>query len=868
MNVDDRLSPRAANGAEQMGVPLVPRTDYVLFRLENPGFPPGYLIIPLLTVYWTGELVWRERETGLDEIVNAAPVPDWVLFVGKFLGLGLLLGVCIAIRMTAAISVQVAMGHFEIEIGRYVQILFGLQLIDFLLPGLLLLVLQVMVNQKHVGHLVTIVAYVLVIGGPEFGVPNLLAYGFDPGWSYTEMRGFGSSLGPWLGYKLYWTAWAMLLAVVARLLWVRGREGGFKARLRIAFRRFTRPTAWTAAAAVMLTLTLGGFIFYNTRVLSAYETPSDKIERLAEYERRYGQFAAVPQPRLTGTSLEVEIHPELRRVEIRGTYRLMNDGAAPIDSIHLAMPSDVETDGVDFDRPATPVLVDEDLGHRIYALEAPLQPGDSLRLSFGVRFEPRGFPNSDVDASVIANGTYLTSGDWLPAIGYQRIRELRDVAVRQGQGLPPRPAIPCLYDVEARQYVSWTGWKIDFEAVVGTAEDQTAVAPGVLRETWTEGGRRYFRYSTDAPIGNGYAVASANYALHEGEWNDVAIQIFHHRDHAANLDRMLRSVQASLGYYTDQFGPYPYSYLRLVERPGPGFGLHADAGTITYREWFMSMNPEDNPGGPDVPFAVVAHDVGHQWWGGQLKYALVEGAGVLSESLAWYSALGVVEQAYGVQELRRLLSWMREPYPTQPENVPLLRAADDYLMYRKGPFAMHALREYIGEEPLNGALRRLLETHASGEPPLPTTLDLYRELQAVTPDAHQSLLHELFEANTFWEFETEGATAEQTEAGAWQVTLDVRARKVVVDSEGVETPVPMDDWVEIGVFAPAEEGAELGEPLYIQKHHIRSTEQTITVTVPREPARAGIDPYHLLGWEAGDHIGEVRRGRTADDLAG
>ena len=377
---------------EQMGVPLVPRTDYVLFRLENPGFPPGYLIIPLLTVYWTGELVWRERETGLDEIVDAAPVPDWVLFVGKFLGLGLLLGVCIAIRMTAGISVQVAMGHFEIEIGRYVQILFGLQLIDFLLAGLLLLVLQVIVNQKHVGHLVAIVAYVLVIGGSKFGVPNLLAYGFDPGWSYTEMRGFGSSLGPWLGYKLYWTAWAMLLAVVARLLWVRGREGGFKARLRIAFRRFTGPTAWTAAATVMLTLTLGGFVFHNTRVLSAYETPSDEIERLAEYERRYGQFAAVPQPRLTGTSLEVEIHPELRRVEIRGTYRLMNDGAGPIDSIHLAMPSDVETDGLDFDRPATPVLVDEDLGHRIYALEEPLQPGDSLRLSLRSAFRAPWLP--------------------------------------------------------------------------------------------------------------------------------------------------------------------------------------------------------------------------------------------------------------------------------------------------------------------------------------------------------------------------------------------------------------------------------------------------------------------------------------------
>lgn len=76
---------------------------------------------------------------------------------------------------------------------------------------------------------------------------------------------------------------------------------------------------------------------------------------------------------------------------------------------------------------------------------------------------------------------------------------------------------------------------------------------------------------------------------------------------------------------------------------------------------------------------------------------------------------------------------------------------------------------------------------------MPTSLDLYRELQAVTPDSLQYLLHDLFEANTFWELETERATAEQTEAGTWQVTLDVQARKLEVDSEGVETPVPMDD---------------------------------------------------------------------------
>src|SRR5262249_44910325 len=119
-----------------------------------------------------------------------------------------------------------------------------------------------------------------------------------------------------------------------------------------------------------------------------------------------------------------------------------------------------------------------------------------------------------------------------------------------------------------------------------------------------------------------------------------------------------------------------------------------------------------------------------------------------------------------------------------------------------------------------------------------TSLDLYRELQAVTPDSYQYLLRDLFEKNTFWDLATERATARHTSADAWQVTLDVRARKVVVDETGIETESPMDDWVEVGVFGE-------GEPSMAMQR-IRSGRQTITVTAPRKPTRAGIDPDNLL----------------------
>ncbi|WP_237144695.1 M1 aminopeptidase family protein [Pontibacter pamirensis] len=645
---------------------------------------------------------------------------------------------------------------------------------------------------------------------------------------------------------------------MARLLWVRGKESGLRVRLQLARRRFIGATTWTAAVAAGLILVLGGFIFYNTNVLNEYLTSSEVKERQAEYEQHYGRYAGIPQPQVSATRLHVEIYPVRREVEIRGTYSLVNSTTEAIDSIHIATMPGIETEALAFDRPAARVLADEELHYRIYALKQPLQPGDSIQLDFQVRMKPRGFRENGVDASVAENGTFFTNA-WLPAIGYQKSRELILASDRREHHLTQRPLIASLYNVEARK--KRAGGKTTFDAVIGTDEGQVAVAPGELRRTWAEGSRRYFRYSTSAP-GHEYAFFSAGYAVHETLWKDstadsarnISIRIFHHPENTAQLESMVQTIQASLDYYTAQFGPYRSSHLTFVERPGNGMGMHAEARRISYAEGFSHWMPKDEPGSLDVPSAIVAHEMAHQW---TVPYANVEGAPVMSESIAWYYAMKLFEYDRGPEQFRKLLSWMHEPYRREiRQGEPLLRGLDPYMSYRRGPFALYTMSEYVGEDQVNSALRRLLEKHRQQDAPLATTLDLYRELQAVTPDSLQYLLHDLFEVNTYWELETERATATQTEAGTWQVTLDVQARKLVSDSAGVETEVPMNDWIQIGVFA---KGDELKEPLYLQKHRIRSGTQTVKVTVPREPARAGIDPHYLLvDQEAGNNVAELK----------
>ena len=135
---------------------------------------------------------------------------------------------------------------------------------------------------------------------------------------------------------------------------------------------------------------------------------------------------------------------------------------------------------------------------------------------------------------------------------------------------------------------------------------------------------------------------------------------------------------------------------------------------------------------------------------------------------------------------------------------------------------------------------------------------LYAELQAATPDSLRPLLSDLFVHLSLWNVRTDSARAEPVGGGAYRVTRFVDASKARADSIGRQTPVAMNDLVEIGVFAGSPRDGSPGEPLYLRQHRIRTGKQTIVLTVPRLPARAGIDPYRtLIDRNRDDNVAEV-----------
>ncbi|HEX6037640.1 M1 family aminopeptidase [Longimicrobium sp.] len=830
-------------GSEAFGTSTWPVTRLVAGTVLGEG---ASVVVTLLVALFAGELVWRERDVRVSEIEDAAPVPTPVFLAGRFLALAVvLLGVQAAL-MASGVLLQTLQGYHRYEPGLYLRILFGIKLVDSLLLAALAMAVHVVVNQKYVGHLVVVALFLVTLLSDRLGIRhNLLRYASDPGWVYSDMNGFGPFPGPWTWFKLYWAAWALLLAVAARLFWVRGRMDG--RRLRVARARFTGAAARAGAAAAVLIVALGGFLFYNTNVLNPYRTPRGAAAPWAEYERRYKRYEDAPQPSVAAAELRVEIYPGEGAAELRGTYRLVNRTDRAIDSVHVLVAPEVRARALSFDRPARRVLDDPRVQYRIYALERPLAPGDSLRLRFDVAFRPRGFPNSGISTAVVRNGSYFGRG-WLPFVGYQPALELDDARARREHGLAPRRR-PAPGDPRALRHGS--GFRGDddrvrLDAVIGTGAGQTALTPGTLVRQWTEGGRRYFHYRTEAPLSFGAPVFSAAYAERGARWNGVSLRVLYHPAHAFNVDRMVRGMRAALDYNTAHFGPYPYRELRVVEVPLYAGSNRAHPQTLAFSEAGAFLT-RVKPGDVDRPFFVTAHETAHQWWGNQVSGADVPGRALVSETLAQYSAMMTMEAALGRAQVRRFYDYEMDGYLQgrrvfSSREVPLLDVEDQgYLYYHKGAVVMYTLRERLGEARVNAALRRFLERYRDAGPPYPTSRDLYAELRAVTPDSLRPLLRDLFEHITLWDVRAEAVRVQPAGAGAYRVTMDVVARKVRADSVGVETEVPMDDLVDVGVF-----GAGAGDPLYLRPHRIRSGRQTLTVTVPRAPARAGIDPFGTL----------------------
>jgi ABC-2 type transport system permease protein len=838
--------------AEIYGTSVHPVT-YALLEKTSGVFS---LFVIVLIVFYSGELVWQERRLKMHLIYDALPVPNWLLLGSKMLSMFMLVAFLMLVVMVCSIGIQLSQGFTDIDFGLYFYELFYLRFFGFALIAVLAVLVQTLVTDKFMGHFVMIIYYVLNIVMGQVGLShNLYRYNGRPGYVFSEMNGYGHLLEGVHWMNLYWGLFAILLAVVSNLFWVRGAEKTFRWRMRLASERLNLYSRLALGLSIVGFAATGAFVYYNTNVLNKYRSKKDMEQLAVKYEKTYRKYYSIPQPKIVGAKLFVDIFPQDRSVRSRGTLLLRNNTAVVIDSVHINLPAELEIRKLSVGGSSRRVLEDNEMGYHIYRLSTPLMPGDSVPLDFDLYYQPKGFTNSMAGTGIVYNGTFVNNTFLCPGIGYSPEGELEDRAKRRKNGLKPRDRMAPPTDSLHRMstYIGDDGDWIDFEATVSTSADQVAIAPGYLQNEWTEGNRRYFHYTMDSKILNFYSFLSAEYEIKRDKWKDVNLEIYYHKGHSYNLDKMMKAMKKSLEYYTASFSPYQHKQVRIIEFPRYAQFAQSFPNTIPYSESIGFIANLKNEEDIDYVYYVTAHEVAHQWWAHQVIGGNVQGSTLMSETMSQYSALMVMEKEYGKDQMHKFLKYELDRYLTgrrieQEKEMPaMLCENQQYIHYSKGSLIMYALKDYIGEERLNKAMADYIAKTGFQQAPFTNSLEFVSFLKAATPDSLQYLVKDMFETITLYSNRTDEVSYTRLNDGKYKVKITVDSRKYRADSVGTEKEIAVNDYIDIGILGERKEGGTTRDkPLYLQKHKVKNGKNTFEIVVSEEPKKAGIDVYNKL----------------------
>ena len=844
---------------EMFGAPIRQLTFAVIGTLQG-----SFTIIPLIiAIYYSGELVWRDRERGMHEIVDATSLPNWAYLIPKVLAItGVLFATTIASVVTACI-VQLVRGQTDLALDQYLAWYVLPTTVDALILAILAVFVQALSPNKYVGWAIMVVYLVGTITLTNMGFEHpLYQYGSTGNVQLSDMNGdqVGGGRAWWL--RLYWGAAALALCVFAHLLWRRGTETRLKTRLTQVPQRLIGTPGVVLAASLVAMIATGAYLYHDMDVLNTYRTAQDGERRLADYEKKYLKYETLKQPSITDMRIAVALYPDQRRMAANGSYTFVNDTGAPLSDLHVRLMDDHTRLGTVTIPGARAVMTDADLQYRIYRFATPLAPGARGTMAFTVTRWQRGMVANNDDTRLVGNGTFLNNGEFAPRFGMERDGMLQDRAKRRKYGLTPelRPAKLEDRSAQARNVLGNAPW-VRSDITVSTIAGQVPVAPGRKVSDRIVGGRRIARYVSGAPILAFFSVQSADYATASRTADGVMLSVYYDRKHAYNVTRMLDGMQRSLAYYRANFGPYQFDYARILEFPGYASFAQAFAGTIPYSERIGFIADTRDPDKIDYVSYVTAHELGHQYWGHQVIPADMQGASMLVETMAQYSALMVMKHQYGDDKIRRFLkyeldSYLRSRGGEVVEEVPLDRVENQgYIHYRKGSLVVYLLQDRLGEARVNAMLRGLIDRYRFKGRPYPRSLDLvagYLSL-ARTPQERQLVL-DLLDRITIYDLKAKTAVTRKLPDGTYETVLTVDAAKYYANGAGVERAAPLSDTIDIGLFdaRPGLGSFATKDVILKERRPIVSGTQTIRVVTKRKPAFAGIDPYNMYVDRNGD----------------
>jgi ABC-type transport system involved in multi-copper enzyme maturation permease subunit len=813
-------------------------------------------IIGFITFY-TGVLVWKERDAKINEIQDATPIQTISLFASKVLAIIFAMALILVATILVGVIAQTLHGYTRYDLDVYIKSLLVIKLLSYSYLVILSLLFHYLINNRYVAYFAFVMFVVMnsfVWGLLEIST-NMVSFNSKPTITYSDMNGYGPFVPSTIWFNLYWGLFCVVLCFMVLAFYVRGKEVDFKHRFHAARLQFKKSKVGLAIGVLAFML-CGSFVFYNTKVLNTYES-SDEVENSqVNYETKYKKYEKLNQPRFYKFNYAIDIFPSERNMHAKVEAWAKNKSNKPISELHFTLP--LLSDSITLTVPNSKLtLKDDDLNYRIYKLNKPLASNDSIKITVNLVSITKGFENEVSFTQLTQNGTFFNNKDILPSFGYNSDYEISDKNLRIKRKLPKRNRMPKLDEnnlaARSNTYISSDSDWVEVNTTISTSKDQTAIAPGSLLKSWEANGRKYFSYKLDQKSLNFYSFISADYQVARKKWNGIDLEVYYDKQHAVNVPNMMKSMQKALEYYTTNFGPYYHKQCRILEFPRYGSFAQAFPGTMPYSEGigFITDLRDVTKDDIDMVFYVVAHEMGHQYWAHQICGANMQGSEMMSEGFSQYSALMVMEKEYGKDKMKKFLEYEMNDYlqgrssEFEGENPIMKTESQQYIHYNKASVVMYYFKEMIGEKNLNTALHNLVEKFAYKNPSYATSIDAVNEFRKVTPDSLSYLIPDLFENITLFSNRTLKVTSRKIGA-EYEVTIKTTSEKFRSDALGKETATPIADYIDIGIFAESDKEDVLGKPLVYKRLKITKKLNTFVFKTKVKPYKAGIDPYNYL----------------------
>jgi ABC-2 type transport system permease protein len=292
------------------------------------------LMTLVVITYYSAEMVWRERQIGMGEIIESTPVKNWSLYFPKLLALIKIVISLMLVGVLFTVPYQIFKSWTHFEWNVYAVLLSLGFIVPMVMNAVLAVFIQVLSPNKYAGMLIFIGFFIANIVLCQLGLEHrLFHFARSPAIIYSDINQYGFFLTSKLWYQLYWAGLSVVLIVAAYALWPRGSEYHLGYRLSQMRSNMGNAGLATVLAGVLVFVVTGSFIFYNTNVLNEYRSNDQLLDRQAEYEKQYKQYDALDVPNITDVFAEVELYPKQRSIKVKGYYLLSNNNDKPLKKV-------------------------------------------------------------------------------------------------------------------------------------------------------------------------------------------------------------------------------------------------------------------------------------------------------------------------------------------------------------------------------------------------------------------------------------------------------------------------------------------------------------------------------------------------------